>query len=438
MRTTILSTLLLLAGLVVRVWAADDKSTATTGTMFVLPEIGEKSAPSRFSAAQVGYVQSWIRQLAPECPPAITAAVAEDFLVELQQRHPDKLDRLLTADFPSRTFASMLLRHVGTKLTGAASAPLREKFAGLRVAALLAVDTPGSALTQAEIAGLLAKVRDSSAVQHRRLLEGRLEDDELLLLIKKVRQPGAAPRVVAPVQPKVLTAAEIVSEFSRRNQSGAALPRLQAYTVEGKISGAAGEELDLLLFKMRPDRFRLVLRKDGITRSILAADGERFWQHLPGQAPQLGEGRNMGPRRNLGEFIDPLFVGDGYQFERLPDGTEGDRKFHRIAVGRADGSKYVAQIDTETFRETGRENEDGSTTRYSDFREVAGLTLAYREEATDAAGRKSVLVLTRITPNPGLMREFFQPPGRTDLDYFKFEKIVARAPTSAGPSVPLK
>ena len=79
--------------------------------------------------------------------------------------------------------------------------------------------------------------------------------------------PGASP--------KVLTAAEIVSEFARRNQDGSALQRLEALTIEGRIRTAAGEEQQLFLYKMRPDRFRLVVRAGGTTRFILAFDGRR-------------------------------------------------------------------------------------------------------------------------------------------------------------------
>lgn len=396
------------------------------------PVVAEKSNGPRFSASQLAYVQSWIRQKAPECPFDVTQAVAEKFLEELQERHPEKLELLLSADFPLRDFESMLLRHVGAKLGGAAQATLREAVAQRRIQALLAAGDKTPVGSSGDAAELMTKIRDLSQVYYRRLLEGRMEDDDLSLLLKKARQTGATPKEVASAKPKVLTASDIVSEFSRRNQVGSAWQRLHAYVVEGRLKSAAGEEQQFLLFKMRPDRLRLVVRAGGVTRFILAADGDRFWQQVSGRPPQLVPGKSVGSRRYMGEFCDPLFVGEGYGFERLEDGVTAERKFYRIAVKRTDGSGYVAGIDPETFHEIARENEDKSGVRYSDFRDVAGVTIAFREEATDPAGHKSVTELTRVTPNPGLIQAFFEPPAELDQSYFEVERFLAQAAPVAG------
>ena len=176
---------------------------------------------------------------------------------------------------------------------------------------------------------------------------------------------------------------------------------------------------------MRPDRFRLVVLTDGLTRYILAGDGDHFWQQVPGQPPQDVPAKSVGTRRYMAEFMDPLFADEGYAFERLADGEAGGKVAYRIAVKRADSSSYVAVIDAATFREVAREDTDKSVTRYTDFRPVAGVTLAFREEITDAQGRHGVLDLTRITPNPGLIRAFFEPPPTQGLDYFAVERLMS-------------
>jgi hypothetical protein len=144
----------------------------------------------------------------------------------------------------------------------------------------------------------------------------------------------------------------------------------------------------------------------------------------------------MGTRRYLGEFFDPLFVEEGVSYERLADGTSGGQKFYRLSVRRSDGSSYVAQIDMETFRETGREEADGGNTRYSDFRQVAGVTIAFREEATDKEGRKGVLELVRVMPNPGLIQDLFEPEAQGEQTYFAIEQLLPRLPLAAGNSKP--
>jgi hypothetical protein len=427
MRTSGFSAVLLIAiFLTGRAWAVDSKP-ATAPPHFNLPAIGEKPTAPVFSPAQLAYVQSWIRQKAPECPVAVSAAVAQDFLEDLQQRDPDKLDRLLTPDFPARQFESMLLRSVGAKLSGPSQSAAKERIAVRRVAAVLAQEGQGTTDADSQV----AKLHDSSDFQYRRLLDGRMEDDELLLLLKKSgpAETGFAP--TAPVRPVALTAAEIVSEFARRNQAGTAMQRLQAYAVEGQLTATTGQVQQLLLFKMRPDRFRLVLLVNGLSRYVLGADSDIFWQQTPGKKPQLAAGKDMGDRRYLAEFADPLFVRDGYTFDLLPEGGSGDNKYFRIAVKRPDGSNYVAWIEPGTYHQIGREESNASIARYSDFREVAGVTFAFREEVTGHDGHKAVLKITRITPNPGLITDFFHPAPESGFDPYVLEQFAQRVSVTA-------
>jgi hypothetical protein len=420
MRFTVLRFVVLSASLAIQAWSAEAKSAAAP--KFVLAGAGDPASDSRFTPAQLAFVQSWIRQKAPECPVDVSAAVAQGFLAELAQRQPDKIDRLLAPDFPTRAYDSMLLRQVGVKLVGEAQTAVREKIAERRVAILLAAD--GRAATGA--AALVAKMRDASSFQYRRLLEGRYEDDELQLQLRKVGQPAAATVASAPAAPKTLTAAEIVSEFARRNQVGTAMLKLQAYIAEGQLTTATGEVQQLVISKMRPDRVRVVVLSGGLTQYTIAADADRFWQQSAGAPPQFADGKGMGPRRYLAEFADPFFVGEGFAFERLPDGKEAGKPYYRIGVRRPDGSGYVAWVEPGTYRQIGRENEDKSIARYSDFREVAGVTFAFREDITDVQGRKGVLQLTRLLPNPGLLEAYFFPPGEPGLNYHQVEQFLVR------------
>ncbi len=434
MRTTVVLAILLSATLSRGGEAADSGAPANDPAVTVSLAAPASPAAAVSGGARIARVTDWIRERAPGCPPDLMVSAAQQFLEDLQERHPDQLDRLLAEDFPVREIEPTLLMLVAAQLKGSQWSGLREELARRRVEAVLAQEGSAAAAASAEAAGLMAKIENMSQVQFRRLLEGRMEADDLELLLKKARGGDAARPKPTSAETKTLTVSDIVSEFSRRNQVGSALQRLRAYTIEARLKTASGNEQRLLLFKMRPDRFRLAVQVDGTTRFIVAGDGQHFWQQTPGQPPQAVTADKIGSRRYLGEFIDPLFAEEGVSYERLADGSSGGQKFYRLAVRRSDGSSYVAQIDQDSFRETGREESDGGSTQYSDFRQVAGVTIAFREEATDREGRKGVLDLIRVTPNPGLIQDLFEPASQAEQGFFAVEQLLARASPAGGDS----
>jgi hypothetical protein len=170
----------------------------------------------------------------------------------------------------------------------------------------------------------------------------------------------------------------------------------------------------------------------GVVRFVQAGDGEQFWQQVPGSPIQTISRTKMGSRRYLAEFVDPLFWAEGYAFERLPDGGSGNARFFRIRVRRSDDSTYVARIDAQSYRQIGREEADGSIVSFSDFREVSGVTFAFREEVTNQGGQKGSMTLTRITVNPGLIEDFFTPSPQGEQVFFDFENMLAQARPVAG------
>jgi hypothetical protein len=434
-------------------WAADQSAPPADGgplTFNLAPAGGaapvkrvadsEPAAP-KFSEAQLARVSDWMRELAPSCPPAALASAAQHFLEELQWRQPDALEHLLTGSISAQDFQSMLLRHLAVQLTAAPQSALREELARQRVQGLLAHGDGASVSTPQAAAGLIEKLKGTSEVYYRRLLEGRIEDEDLIPLLTDASQSGTAPAPLAPAKPNVLTATDIMAEPLRRNQKDLALDHLRAYTIDGTLTEVGGKESRLLLFKLRPDRFRLHLQVGGITRYILSGDGTQFWQQIPGGKPQTVSRESLGARVYLAEFVDPLFGEmENYTFKRVEDGTLDGRKIYRIAVLRADGSQYVAGVDADNFHEVGDEFPGGIRVHYSDFREVAGVTVAFREETSDAKGHTDVFVMTRFTANPGLVQDFFETVPGHDLNYFAFEQLSARAsaPSAAALSASLK
>lgn len=290
-----------------------------------------------------------------------------------------------------------------------------------------------AATAQREAGELLEKIKEISSVFHRRLLEGRTEDDDLSLQLKRARRPEEAARTAErqPAEKKTLTVTDILSEYARENQQASALQRLRAYTIEGHLRTTTGEEGHITLARMRPDRFRFELSsKDGV-QYVLAYDGQRYWQQAPGRPAQVLTRDAVGSRRYLGEFVTLLFGEEKADFERLEDGTVEGKPVYRVAVKRTDGTRYVAHIDTESFRQVGRENEDKTISVYSDFREIAGVTIAFHEQVVDG-DRKGTFEITRLVPNPGLIQAFFEPtkPGR--IDYFTVQRALQQAAPEEG------
>lgn len=389
------------------------------------PPFAENAGPDRASAETIAHVSGWLGREVPECSAEIRPAVATQFLKELQERRPMVLDRLRAMDAPTPELRSLLLRQASVLITAPMADPLREALAHRRLTALLTAEGwPPDASGQEE-ARQMGKIKEFSPGLHLRLLDGRMDDDELSLLLARGRRPESENRPLVAAPPKLLTAEDIRAEYSRRNQENLALQNLKAYRITARRKTATGEEQDLQLFRLRPNRFRLAVRVGGSTRNILTGDGEHSWEQLPGGPLREVTEDLAEPRRYLGEFDNPLFLRESYAFERLEDGLTDNRITYRIAVKRRDGSGYVAGLDAENYREVWREHPDGSTVRYSDFRSVAGVTFAFREEVTDKNGLTTVMELSNLTPNPGFIPALFVPVAWAGPDYFAVERLWA-------------
>jgi outer membrane lipoprotein-sorting protein len=413
---------------------AVSNSTAPGGTKPAAKPAADADLPApKFSDAQIARVTGWMHDLAPSCPPAPIASAAQRFLEELQWQQPDKMDRLLTDSVSAHDFESMLLRHLARQLSSAPQAPLREQLAGERVRVLLAESVAGSTATPQAAAALLGKLKNNAPVYYRQLLEGHIDDDDLVPLLKETRLAGTAAAHVASAKPQALTADDILAAFSEHNQTNLALQKMRAYKLSGTLT-ENGQEQKILLFKLRPDRFRFHCAVNGSTRYILASNGTKCWLQAPGKKTLTVSLDEIGSKRHLAEFVNPLFgETENFSFERLDDGTIDGRKVYRVAVRRPDGSHYVACIDPATFHEIADELDQGAIVRNSDFRAIGGLTMAFRQETTNAKGEKNIFVLNEFTPNPGLIQEFFEAQPGHDENYFVFEKLLAGAPLAAQP-----
>jgi hypothetical protein len=386
------------------------------------------NGPAGFTDAQMAMARGLVKQEAPDCPADVVDAVSGQFLDDLQTNHPSAFDQLLSPDFPAKQFESNLLRDVGSHLGGSQWETLKEQMAIRRIQAIFASGEGPAGVSVLEAPGIMARIKASpDPLYFQRLVNGKIEDEDLVVLIKKNLSEGEITKKPEVVQAKVFTAEDIVAEFGRRNQEGDSVASLRAFVIDGTLETGDSGPVELILFKLRPDYFRMVVLKDGLTQSIVAGHGRKYWHQKPGTAPVPVNPEAAGDLQRLGEFLDPLFAEEGYTFERLPDSTDGPAHLYRVAVRRIDGSRYVARIDPSSFHEVGRETGTGTETTRSDFRQVAGITVAFREDSTDAHGVKSVFRITRFTPNPGLVGVLFEPPPPQDQGYFDIERLLERS-----------
>lgn len=383
------------------------------------PAIDITDGSARYTEAQLARVGEWINNMAPSYPSQLVLASAERILDDLGMHHRTETEAMLAGGGNVRKFESLVLRHMAAVLVGPQHGELRDALARQRVVACLGAMEPDSPAPDAQ--ALLGKLKTTSQVQYRRVAEGKVEDDELLVLLRKAR--GDAPRVERKLEPKVATAGEIASEFSRRNQVGSSVERLQAYTIEATLQAAEGEIQQIVLHRMRPDRFRFALQSGGLTRQIISSSGRGYWVQSPGQPSKPVTPEALGDLVHLAEFVNPLMRQEGYTLTKLADGDFDQRPVFRIKILRPDGSGYESCIDKESYREIAREHPDGAVTRFSDFREVAGITFAFREELTDAKKRKAVVEVKRLKANHGIVQTIFEAP--ESGDYFRIERLLA-------------
>ena len=410
-------------------------------TLFTVPRVlaGEDLAGGAggFTEAQITVVTDWIRDLAPECPASASGEVAVQFLDQLQSGHPAEFDLILAPNFRSPEYESLLIRDIAGHLSGASWSALKEKLAVQRLRTLIQAGEGPTASKPEDAAALFAQIKSGSDIYFRRLLDGKIEDDDLSTLMKKGRRAAEPAEASPPARPASLSADEIVAEFSRHNQEGAAVTKLKAYVTDGMMDTPTTGSLRVIMFKLRPDFFRMVVMKDGLVRSVIAGHGSEYWQQVPGGAPTRLPLSGADEVKRVGEFLDPLFSEDGgATFERLPDGHAGAASYYRIGVHLADGSSYVTRVEIGTFRELGREWPNGSVSQCADFRQVGGLTIAFYEATTRANGTQGIFRLNRFSPNPGLSQAFFEAPQGSDQGFFAMDRLIARRSPATAKEAP--
>lgn len=391
------------------------------------PDSPKISTPASLSNdPRIARVRKWAVALVPACPEDAAEASARDFLEDLAElSSPRQIEQLLSSVQPPAECESDLLRAMAARLSGSAFAQLRSEIARRRIRLIAGKAGLSLEAPQTAVAEPLERLRMLSEARYLALLEGRMNDGDLAFYLKRI---GAQTTVRARAQaPGEASAKEIVAEFGRKNQNNTAFQKLQAYTIECRLTTATGRKQYLYLFKMRPEYFRLAVYDKDKLLLAQGGDGSRFWQQAPGGSKQRISPDRRDEFRQLSVFSDPLLEPNDYTITRLPDGAEAEVSFYRIRVESPGGSGYVARIDKKTSRLIGREESDGVLVRYSDFNEIGGLYFPFRQETVSGDGQKGLLEVLKVIPNPCLLKDFFQPPSESEEGFFEIERFLEQA-----------
>jgi len=246
----------------------------------------------------------------------------------------------------------------------------------------------------------------------------------VLPLLSLLLSPGVALEARAADAPVPPGARELVDDVVRAYGGRAALERVTAYRCDGRVVALVHprEGPTTRLFQ-RPDRLRVELRYPGHPE-LRIVDGARGWR---------GDGEDV--ESASGVMLDAMVLqaaraGVPWTLMEHADSVrvvepreDGGRTLVGLELRLADGLTLRTYVDPVTHRVERSESlldrggmQTTFETVYSDFRKVAGVVFAFREENYASGTHTADTMFGKITLNPKLPAGAFgpPPPRRTD------------------------
>lgn len=213
---------------------------------------------------------------------------------------------------------------------------------------------------------------------------------------------------------------EILENYVESRGGQARIAQLTSLTFTGKIYENEKVIFDVVNVQKQPNKSRLVLEQ-GLQRMTIGYDGIRAWmrrevdgQRLPRMELPL-EQRDVAIRE--ADFIDPLinYKQSGYEYTLLPDSAVNGFSCYVVEVKRVNmpgSERFYLDKDNYTLlkRIVSFPSDKGEmkiTSLYGDYRQVAGIPIAY-EIRTQAEGqREQVIIWDSVIPNKGVFDSYF-------------------------------
>lgn len=167
------------------------------------------------------------------------------------------------------------------------------------------------------------------------------------------------------------------------------------------------------------------MRRDGRQRTAFdlkvisgteAVDGDQAWErNASGQVEDMGREKRADLSRGLDRAFGHHFHGQGVEVTVLPDETKDDRAWSVLRFAYPDGDLHDLLVDAATGESIwSRNTTDGRArwTRLSDFRQVDGRRLAFRQETLDVQPiHNQTVTWTTVAVDKGLGDDLFRRPG---------------------------
>ncbi|MDP0500996.1 MAG: outer membrane lipoprotein-sorting protein [Verrucomicrobiota bacterium JB022] len=213
----------------------------------------------------------------------------------------------------------------------------------------------------------------------------------------------------------------VLAKYIEANGGQKEMDAVQSLRVIGKYT-MEGKTFDLNILKRRPDLKVVSYAQEGVTITI-GYDGQRVWRQI--DSPQ---GRRVEPMEGpeaqefIGgiDFDGPLVgkPGVGETRKLLEPERIGRVDYYRIELTKADGKRIVYYIDSRTMREaknleytTSATGEETVKENFlSDYAQYDGIWLARKIEAVSDGERQSLLEVSNVQINPGIIRSYFSMP----------------------------
>jgi len=374
----------------------------------------------------------------PGATPERLAAVARDFEVQLHRSSPNLAMRFATGRMDDEELeprvAAFLRKLEGTRAGVAAAAPAEPRARVLaalgRQALAPAAETERDELADRFLTALAARSR----IVHADLLAGRLSDENLdsrLAVFLEDQRAAAIPEV-----PAATSAAAEAERFALRN-FGRPAERVDAIALRCTVELPDGRR-DLVVYRKRPDFFRLHFCENGIVTLATGFDGSRAWMQRPARPGVEVPAAEAAPLQRSARF-DHALVGWEERGAVLTVVSRDDAKnLIRLSVREKEGTEIISTIDTKTYEETASEEHrpDGTVeeTRFRDYRRFGILNVPQVQESWKGGTLRTTTRVTDVVLNPGLLDSVFARPrgGALDfMDYMGALGVVARAAPAA-------
>jgi outer membrane lipoprotein-sorting protein len=264
----------------------------------------------------------------------------------------------------------------------------------------------------------IERLAERSSLANDTLRNGKMSDEELNSRVAIFLSDLKAEAVAVSVDPSVAALEALVDTFIKAN-FGREGERVDAIAYQGAIE-ENGVAREFVIFRKRPNKFRMHFVKEGLVASVLSYDGKTAWRQVPGKEAQRISDAETAGLREIARF-DPPIVGIREREAHIFRDDKTSKSTVTLRIREKDGSEYISVIDTETLLELSqRRGGTAEETRYRDYRKLGALNVAHTQEQWVDGSLRSVTRIEDVRLQPGLLDSFFNLPEKQSLGFMDY------------------